>query len=242
MALVDHVDGGPFVLGSQVYVRAPREIDFRGEEPLEEKVGETKRHLDLRTLLYLLVRDLPGVAVGSDQFVYWDADDPRKNLSPDLLVKRGALNDAFPTWKVWERGAPDLAVEFVSDWDRAESVWRDKLARYRSSGVAELVRCDTENDEQPLRIWDRVRGDLVERSKTSPNLRQCATLGLWWIVLLTPDGTTLRLARDREGADLVPTREERLATAAEAAQQAQAAAEAEVEKLRAELARLRGEG
>lgn len=71
----------------QRYVRAPRPIEL----PSEASAPETKRHWEVRTTLYLLLKEaLPGVAIGSEQFVYYDAGDPKKRLSPDLLVKRDA--------------------------------------------------------------------------------------------------------------------------------------------------------
>ena len=75
-------------VGRGHYVRAPAPIHFPSEESPEEHVGETKRHLEARTTLYLLLKDaFADKAIGSDQFVYWDASDPRKCLSPDVFVK-----------------------------------------------------------------------------------------------------------------------------------------------------------
>lgn len=86
------------------YVRPPRPLIF----PTSAELPETGVHLDLRTSLYLTVRYLVGArgAVGSEQFVYWDAEDPRRCLAPDLMVRMGATPGPFPVWKTWERGAP----------------------------------------------------------------------------------------------------------------------------------------
>lgn len=196
-----------FPYGRQIYVRAPQPVHFPSEERPEEKVSETKRHLKARTTLFLLLEEaLAGAAaIGSDQFVYWDAADPQKCLSPDVFVKLGTRDQDFDTWKVWQRGAPDVAVEIVSDHDRSEAEWSAKLARYRASGIGEVVRFDPEDEDQPLRVWDRIEGDLVERSSKSRALRECVALGLWWIVVPSDLGPTLRLARARDGRDLLPT-------------------------------------
>src|SRR4051794_2075853 len=55
------------------YVRTPVPIHF----PDSAEMPETGVHLEVRTALYLLVRDFVGErgAVGSDQFVYWDPSD-----------------------------------------------------------------------------------------------------------------------------------------------------------------------
>lgn len=274
MALHESHANEAFSYGRQVYVRAPQPVHFPSEESPEEHVSETKRHLKARTTLFLLLEEAFGstAAIGSKQFVYWDAGDPQKCLSPDMFVKLGSREENFDTWKVWLHGAPDLAVEIVSDSDRSEAEWAVKLARYKASGIAEVVRFDPDDEEHPLRVWDRIAGDLVERARTSPSLRECVTLRLWWAVVPSPPGPLLRLARDREGRDLLPTpSEDRVRLAEELAEERKArslaeherilavqkllaeqktrleaererdAAAAENERLRAEIARLRGE-
>ncbi len=235
MAAIEALAHEPYVRGRQLYVRAPRPIDFPSEERPEDKVPETKRHLEARTTLYLLLKEaFPGMAIGSEQFVYWDAGDPQKCLSPDVFLKRGSPDELFDTWKIWERGAPDLALEVVSAFDRRDVNWADKLQRYQASGISELVRFDAAA-RQPLRVWDRVDGELVERAASSPSLHECVSLGLWWATIQTEYGLILRLAHDPAGASLLLTPEEKL----QAEVKARAAVEAENEQLRAELARLR---
>ena len=191
--------------GRRVYLKAPRPIEFPSEEPPEEHVSETKRHLEARTTLYLLLKDaIADAAIGSDQFVYSDAGDPRRCLSPDAFVKLGAREGLFDSWKIWERGAPDLAVEIVSASDHSEAEWTVKLERYQASGIREVVRFDPDA-KQPLRIWDRVADVLLERSPEGKDLRECVSLGLWWVVLPSEYGPMLRLARDRDGVDVLPT-------------------------------------
>jgi len=223
-------------IGRHRYVRAPTPIHFPSEESLEDAVSETKRHLEVRTTLYLLMKDaLAGHAIGSDQFVYWDARDPQKCLSPDVFVKRGTSDALFDTWKVWERGAPELAVEVVSASDRRDSDWDEKMERYQASGIAEVVRFDPMNATCPIRAWDRVEGELLERSPDSSDLCECATLGMWWVVAPSAFGPQLRLARDREGRDLLATPDEqRLSLAAQLAEERRARAHAEHERLLAE--------
>ncbi|MBK8256129.1 MAG: Uma2 family endonuclease [Polyangiaceae bacterium] len=225
-----------FAYGGHLYVKAPKRVFFRSEETLEEAVSETKRHLEARTTLYLLMREaLSGAAIGSEQFVYFDAEDPRKCLSPDVFVKLGSTDTTFDNWKVWENGAPEVAVEIVSAWDRPAHEWSDKLQRYRSSGVRELVRFDPEEKNFPIRVWDRVDGDLVERSRRDPTLRECVALGLWWTVAPSGYGPMLRLARDKEGTQLLTTPdEERKRLAQEIAEERKARSLAEHERKLAE--------
>jgi len=192
------------------YVRPPVPIHF----PDTAEVPETGVHLEVRTALYLLVRDFVGErgAVGSEQFMYWDPSDPRPCLAPDLIVRMGAQPGPFPTWKVWERGAPHLAVEVVSPSDSSESRWSEKLARYAKSGVNEIARFDPADSERPLRLWDRFDGDLVERALEGEHALLCDTLGVYWCVRADPTlGRVLRLSLDALGRTLVPTETERAA-------------------------------
>jgi len=222
-----------FSYGDRLYVRAPRAIHFPSEERPEEHVSETKRHLHARTTLYLLLEQARAAdTVGSDQFVYWDAGNPKKCLSPDVFVKLGSKDRNFDSWKVWKRGAPDLAVEIVSESDRSDTEWQSKLESYQASGIAEVVRFDPDDVKAPLRVWDSLDGELVERAPQSMTLQECTALGLWWVIADSDYGPVLRLARDREGQDLLPTaNEERLRLEDELARERRARTVAEHERM-----------
>jgi hypothetical protein len=214
-------------------------------------VPETKRHLKLRTLLFTIAeRELASEAsIGSDQFVYYDAADPRKCVAPDLFVRLARPDTPFPIWKTWEHGAPELCVEVVSDSDAPDLAWEHKLARYHALGASEVVRFDPDaSPSEQLRIWDRVDGDLVERFIDAP-ATPCRTLGLFWLVVPALGfPAALRLAHDPEGRRLLPTAEEAEAGARKAesaAREAEATARAQAEKelaqARDEVARLKRE-
>ena len=210
------------------YVRAPVPVHFPAEAPLPE----SKRHLLLRTLVYQFLEPAfaPVAAIGCDQLVYWDPTDPGACLAPDAFVHFGDPDDLFSSWKVWERGAPHLAIEVVSASDARDGPWERKLQAYRRSGVVELARFDPEDADRPLRLWDRVEGDLVERAVSKGELELSEVLGLFWLVEPDPElGLMLRLTRAPAGLD-------RLLTDAEGRQ----AAEARVRELEAELARRSG--
>lgn len=220
--------------GERRFLRAPRPIHF----PVEAEVPESKRHLEQRTALYQILKLAfrERALIGCDQFVYWDPTDPTACLAPDAFVRLGGPDEAFRSWKVWERGAPHVAVEVISDVDETDRPWEKKLAKYRRLGVQELVRFDPEDVDAPLRVWEQVSGDLVER-EVRQQRTPCGPLGLFWVVVPHPElGPMLRLARDERGADLLPTPEE---AAREAAQAERDAALARVRELEAELAKRR---
>src|SRR4028119_1526480 len=113
--------------------------------PEEATAPVHKRHLELRTLLYLVLGTLGGEhTIGSNQFVYWDPTDPSRWLAPDAFVRLGVPDSLFGSWKTWERGVPEVAVEIVSDSDASSASWDTKLRRYQELGVRELVRFDWE--------------------------------------------------------------------------------------------------
>jgi hypothetical protein len=117
----------------------------------------------------------------------------------------GGPNDVFRIWKVWERGAPHVAIEIISATER-EVDQEAQLERYRQMGVAELVRFDCDDAERPLRIWDRTDDDFVERALERPTSAECKPLGIYWVVVDDPAlGRALRPARDRDGRELLPT-------------------------------------
>lgn len=251
MSLIEHSTPSVprFRRGGHIYVgRPPAPQSF----PAEEEVPETNPNFEKRVVLYQSVKAALGATstIGSDQFVYFDPTDAAKRCAPDLFVKLGAPHAPFEVWKVWERAAPELGVEIVSKSDRPEDDWGGKLRRYRGAGVLEVVRFDGEDAEQPVRVWDRIDGELVERASDDPDRLACQTLGLWWTVVDMPGlGPTLRLARDREGTDLLPTpdearmraEQERARAEQERAREAQARARAEQERAREVQARERAE-
>jgi hypothetical protein len=191
------------------YIRPPRPLRF----PVSDEGGETKWHLEVRTLMYqyLLHGFSSRAHVGSQQFVYWNAADPQLWLAPDAFVRLGGPDDAFATWNVWERGAPHVAVEIESlvDWppppdeDARNRDWIARLEKYRSLGVRELLRFDPENDPRVLRIWDRIDNDLLERA--GPDNVSKVLPGYWLVVNDQELGPTLRLSHDAEGKDLFLT-------------------------------------
>jgi Putative restriction endonuclease len=193
--------------GERRHLRQPIPLIF----PTDEEVPEHKLHVELRTALYQLIRLALGdrVIVGTEQFVYFDAGDPRRCLAPDVMVWVGAPDEIFGSWKVWERGAPHLAVEIVSPSDAPPGPWQKKLEQYVQCGVREVVRFDPLAKNGRLRIWDRIDGDLVERDVASQAGHQCDALGLYWCLAVDPTlGLMLRLSRDSAGLELLPTLEE----------------------------------
>lgn len=220
-------------------------------------MSEGSRHYRLCALLYALLREAcgPDNTAGADQFLYFDASDPRRCCAPDGYVKLGVPEpEDIRSWKTWERGAPELCIEILSPSDTKEKLTlQEKLRRFHRIGVSEVVVFDVEAERGArLRAWDLIEGDLVERvvdNEATP----CLTLDLWFVIAPAHEerlAAALRLARDPEGASLLPTASERAAVLAREAAEAEARAartsaesakaEAKIAQLERELARLRG--
>ena len=219
------------------YKQRPEPLVF----PVEETVSEGRRHLELRLLVFdSLDLELGHRAtVGSDQFVYWNASNPKRCLSPDVFVCLGRWVDDLLTWKTWEQGGvPDVAVEISSPSDTPEGPWQRKLERYAELGIPELVRFRREAPAgQRLQVWDRIEENLLER-ETGGRAEWSEVLGLWWVVVEHPEfGHALRLSRDPVGQDILPTRLERTRAALEHTQAELEREHATLERAQAELGR-----
>lgn len=223
------------------YLRAPAPLHF----PVEERVPETTRHFRLRTALYQSIElAFRGTAlVGSDQFLYFDATDPKRCLAPDVMFRRGP-SQLLPSWKTWEHGAPEVGVEIISESDAGERQVAEKLERYRQAGVREVVLFDPDRRGAAVRCFDLFDGDLVERDPSDPEALRCDALAAYWCVVVDAEvGPTLRLARDREGVNQLPTPEEaeRAQKEAERAQKEAERAEKEAERAQKEAERAQKE-
>jgi hypothetical protein len=207
------------------------------------------RHGRLCELVYqLLARISAGAhAVGADQFVYFDAANPKRCLAPDAFFKRGVPPTMFPSWKTWEHGAPELCVEVLSPSDTEEVLTLEtKMERYRSLGVEELVLFDTDAPiGKRLRVFDRIEGDLVERlveGETTPSV-VLSVLGTPVSFVVAPApvvGDALRLQRHGELV-LVDAEERDVATKQrDVANEERDSALRRVAELEREIARLKG--
>ncbi len=247
-SIVKRMAEGP--LQKLAHVRPVRPLDFPSSEPCEEHLGQSQRHLELCFLLFALLKRLvaPEHSCGSDQFVYWNARTNRRQLAPDGFVKLGVPHETFDSWKTWEKGIPELAVEILSPSDTPERwAFEEKLERYHELGVRELVcfNVDAEPGER-LRVWDLMEGDLVERV-VGAERTPCLTLGAldgaayeWLVAPAEACPAALRLAREGElvlfdSEELAEERQRRVEE-----QRRTEAALARVRELEAELSRRGG--
>jgi len=223
------------------HVRPVRPLDFPSSDP-EWDMGQSGTHHRFCEALYAALRAAlaPDNLVAADQYLYFDAADngDRSKCAPDVLVKLGSPARLVNVWKTWEDGTPDLCIEVLSPSDHEKLTLDEKLRRYHTIGVSEVVAFDPLAPVgRRLRAWDRIDGDLVERV-VDDERTPCVTLGLWFVLAPTADepdlDVVLRVAHDPLGRDLLLTPAERERAEKERERAEKDAALAAAERERAE--------
>ena len=181
----------------------------------------------------------PEVYITGDIMMYYREGDPRKSISPDVLVCFGINPKLRLTYKTWEEGkAPDFVMEFSSKttYDKDLS---EKMDVYASLGIQNYFLYDAEGLylPSPMMGFNLVDGEYVAVSADERGGFRASALNLDFHI------------RDGEIAIYDPIADEWLQTRAERTEIAEArteiaearaeTAEAEAAQLREELARLK---
>ena len=192
-------------------------------------MGETDIHIaqiiDLLFALTRYFREDPRVYVAADLLLYYVEGDPKEFVVPDVFVVRGVPKGQRRIYRLWEEGrAPDVVFEITSASTRREDLGTKRVL-YADLGVKEYFVFDPTGEDlrPPLRAF-RLSGSEYQPLK-EPVFSEVLGLELQIV------DKHLRLFDPRTG--------KRLLTPAEA-DAAREAAEAEVERLRAELEKLKG--
>ncbi len=212
--------------------RVKPEIEYpeRDGKPM----GETEVHItvivDTMTTLRDFFRAQSDVYVAGNMLFYYVEGRPRLFIVPDVFVVKGVPKGERRIYKLWEeKQAPAVIFEITSRSTRREDT-KEKHELYAGLEVREYFLFD------PLEEYLRpsLQGFTLARRNYQP-------------IQADADGALLSrelgLNLQREGKCLrfiVAETGERLLTPAEGFERARAA-EAELEQLRAEIARLRGE-
>jgi hypothetical protein len=200
-----------------------------GEGTLQRLISELLRPLLAQVLSELGVKAF----VGADQFIYYEQFAPTEVVAPDVYVMPGFDQDIeVDCWKTWETGVvPSFALEVVSRDHRKDT--ERSPARYAAMGAKELVIFDPKShrrrDAVRWLVYRKLpKRGLVKVEATNADRVYSKTLKLWLRMVGKGAQTRVRLGRGPNGDELIPT-----------ATEAREAAEAEIARLRAEIARLR---
>ena len=203
-------------------------------------MAETDWHAD--TLIYLreALRDFfrahSQVYVAGNLLIYYNQDDPTTSVAPDVFVVLGVPAHERRVYKVWEEGqAPDVVIELTSKATRQTDLWF-KRGLYQDLGVREYFVFDPLHEYlTPVLQGYQLEADSYVRMSGTGQALPCLKSKVLGLELrVEPAGERLRLRL------YDPARGEALLSPLEA-QAARRAAEEQVTRLRAELARLREE-
>ena len=168
--------------------------------------------------------DIPDAYVSGNLLIYDVPGNPRRSISPDVLVSFGIGKKMRRTYKIWEEGKPpDFVMEFSSKSTYKNDLGRKKI-RYASIGVREYFLYDADRRYLPdplIGFRQNAEGRYVEIPHLTDGGIPSAVLGI-----------EFRLQDDGIGL-YNPISAQWLQTPAEKA-------EAEVARLQAELDRLKG--
>lgn len=207
--------------------------DIHYPESDGKPMGETEVHI--REIVYVLqaldehLRDVPDVYVGADLLVYYVPGDPKSFVVPDNFVARGVPRGERRIYKIWEEGQPPcLVVEVTSASSRKEDLV-DKKDLYERLGVEEYVLHDPLEEylKPPLQGFRLVNGRYQPMFPEADGSLLSRTTG----VTLRREEQRLRLIDSTTGKPILSNEEVR---------EAHRAAEEELDRLRAEVERLRG--
>jgi Uma2 family endonuclease len=224
--------------------RQAREVEYPSGDG--KPMAETELHLwetiDTIEVLADHFAGQPKVYVCGDLLLYYEEGNPRKHVSPDVLVALGIPKrpprDYYLVWK--EGKAPDFIVEITSKSTKQEDM-KKKFEIYRDIlRVSEYFLFDVTQDylDPPLQGFRLARGKYVPIKPLAGRLPS-QVLGLH----LECDGQKLRLFDPATGKRLLTPREGREAAERRAEEERRRAAAAvdDRQRLAEENDRLRRE-
>jgi Uma2 family endonuclease len=204
-------------------------------------MAETDTHIqflsNVREMLKDFFRDDSQIYVAGNLLFYYEEGEPSSSVAPDVFVVKGVTKQDRRTYKLWvENRAPCVVFEFTSRSTRLEDTGNKKTL-YAMLGVQEYFVCDPLEEylTPPLQGFDLKRGDYVRMSPEPDGALISRELGL----RLKLEDRRLHLIDVKIGEPLLTPAEAQERARMEA--KARHKAETEVERLREELKRLRGE-
>ena len=155
------------------------------------------------------------VFIGADQFFAWVPEHPLVRISPDVYLLDHPLKPLPGSWQMWLPGhrPPRLAFEIVSEGNWRKD-YQDIPKKYAQLGTKELVIFDPEAaagrtkkiyQRFSLQIFRRAANGLFNKIYSGLGPVHCEELNAWLVSVEEDKQAYLRIARNAEGTDLVPT-------------------------------------
>jgi Uma2 family endonuclease len=197
----------------------------------EEDMGESNEQAAINDTLRSSLRVLAAerdwssssMHIGADQFFAWVEEEPLVRVSPDVYLLDNPPPPPLPaSWQIWRgHSPPRFAVEVVSGDERHPKRWRKDYdqapEKYAQLGTRELVIFDPQRatgqashpDRIPLQHYRRDADGSFVRIHAGGGPIYCAEIDAWLFILREGLTARLRIARDAEARDRVPTEAER---------------------------------
>ena len=124
-------------------------------QPMAENDWQLMAIINSVSALQYHYRDRPDVYVSGDLFIYYEEDNPRARVAPDVFVAFGVPNHKRPIYKLWEEGVvPAFVMEVAS-----RGTWREDEGRkaklYERLGVPEYWQYDPTGEYLGLKLKGR---------------------------------------------------------------------------------------
>ena len=98
--------------------------------------------------LDIYFQDCPEVYVSGNLFIYYEEDNPKAVVAPDVFVVIGADKHDRRTYRLWEEPkGPDFVLEITSQSTRTQDQGT-KRERYAALGVQEYIQYDPTREGQ----------------------------------------------------------------------------------------------
>ncbi len=229
-------------MATSVLSPAKRKIDYPSSDG--KPVAESSVHFTCLTEacigLQRYFRHRPDVFVAGNLLLYYEEDNIKARVAPDVFVVLGVANHDRTSYLLWEEGkVPDFVLEITSRTTKREDQGK-KRELYRRLGVGEYWQHDPTGDwlEPPLRGMVLVAGEYEELpGRELADGALAMTSGVLGLELRSGE-SGLRFHDPVTGRNLLTRAETEAAW--ERAEQARQTAEARVAELEALLRRERG--
>lgn len=192
-------------------------------KPMTETDLHARVLIYLRTALDFHFRNDPRIYVSGNLMLYYEEGNPSASVSPDVFVVKGISKKERRVYKLWEEGkAPDVAIELTSRSTRLEDVG-NKRALYAELGISEYFIYDPLQEYlKPALQGYRLKGTEYEAVRGDTEGKIHSNVLSLDLQIVKGD---LRLFDPQSHKYLLTPQE----------------AQTEVERLQAELKKLRGE-
>jgi Uma2 family endonuclease len=217
--------------GRKVFIELTEDEIYPSQH--ENEMGESTRHYDICSSVWnalnLFFKERSDVLVSVNLNLHYDENAPHQWFAPDIFVAFGVPNGERQNYTVWkEKVFPQVVFEVTSEVTYKNDV-TDKVLLYQKLGAKEYYVIDSETFlPSPLYAFQRDQNNALRQIVSSENRVFSPYLGLEIVY------------SDEDVKLFNPVKQEFLPNLSEVMMRINES-EKEIKRLKAELARLKGE-